>query len=123
MNQNKYNSNYNTGAFRHRISIWKRSIIVDELMQEIEMYEEVTKRWAMIKTLKGSEVVNGDTSSVNTVRFVIHYSKFLRDIFAEQKTSFEIHYKGVIYDVKSLINDDEMNKTFTIVAEGRLQNG
>lgn len=116
----KYNPNNNTGTRRHRIAIWRRSITVDELLQEIEVYEEATKRWAMVKTIKGSEIVSGDTSSKNTVRFVIPYSNYLRDLFSEQKTSFEIHYKNVIYDVDSVINDDELNQTYTIVAEGRM---
>lgn len=116
----KYNPNNNTGSYRHRITIHKRTITVDELLQEIEVFEEVTKLWAMIKTLKGQEVMNGDTSTVNTSRFVVRYSKFLHELFASEKTSLEIHYRNVIYDIKEVINDDELNKTYTIVAEGRL---
>lgn len=106
--------------FKHRISLFKRTITTDELFQEIETFEEVTKLWAMIKTLKGQEAQTADTSTVNTSRFVVRYSKYLRDLFADEKTSLEIHYRGVVYDIKSVINDDELNKTYTIVAEGRL---
>lgn len=116
----KYNPNNNTGSYRHRIAIHKRTITVDELQQEHESFEEVTKLWAMIKTLKGEEVMNGDTSTVNTSRFVVRYSKFLYDLFDAEQTSLEIHYRGVIYDIKEAINDNEMNITYTIVAEGRL---
>ena len=116
----KYNPNNNTGSYRHRISVYKRTITVDELLQEIETFEEVTKLWAMIKTLKGQEVMNGDTSTVNTSRFVVRYSNTLHDLFAEEKTSLEINYRGVVYNIKEVINDDEQNKTYTIVAEGRL---
>lgn len=120
MKPNKYNANFNSGSFRHRISIFKRTIEKDELFQEIEKFEEVCKLWSMIKTIKGQETVNADTSTINTSRFIVRYSKFLEDLFKEEKTSFEIHYKGITYDVKSVINDDEMNETFTIIAEGRL---
>lgn len=122
MNQNKYNANFNSGTFRHRISIYKRTVKEDELGQEIEGQTEfICKCWSMIKTLKGQEIVNGDTSMRNTSRFVVRYSKFLDELFkSDDVTLLEIHYRNVIYDIKSVINDDEMNKTFTIVAEGRL---
>ena len=74
----------------------------------------------MIKTLKGEEAQNADASTVNTSRFVVRYSKFLHDLFKNEKTSLEIHYRGVIYDIKSAINDDEANVTYTIVGEGRM---
>ncbi|KGR74895.1 phage head closure protein [Ureibacillus sinduriensis] len=110
----------NPAQFNRRISLFKRTITVDELLQEIETFEEVKKLWAMIKTLKGEEVQKADSSTINTSRFVVRYSKFLHDLFEDEKTSLEIHYRGVIYDIKSVINDDEANITYTIVAEGRM---
>lgn len=110
----------NPAQFDRRISLFKRTITVDDLLQEIVTFEEVAKPWAMIKTLKGEEAQNADAATVNTSRFVVRYSKALHDLFEEEKTSLEIHYRGVIYDIKSAINDDEANVTYTIVAEGRM---
>lgn len=125
MNQNKYNPNFNSGTFRHKISIFKRTIIKDSYKREVEGPPElICKCWSMIKTLKGQEVVNGDTSFKNTSRFIVRYSKFFDQLFKiNEATLLEIHYRGIVYDIKSVINDDEMNKTFTIIGEGRLSNG
>lgn len=94
---------------------------MDELLQEIESYSDYGNYWAMIKTVKGSEYISAAQEQFEkTVRFVIRYSKSL-DVFIDtEKTSFEIVYKGITYDVKDAVNDDEMNNTVTIVAEGRV---
>lgn len=121
MKPNKYNANTHTGRFNKRIALWGPVVTQDEIGNEIETFGEMRKVWAMIKTLKGSEYqAAAQSKAVNTTRFVVRYSVPLRDLFDAQRTKIEIRYKGVVYDIKSVINDDEMNETFTIVAEGRL---
>lgn len=94
---------------------------MDELLQEIESYTDYGNYWSMIKTVKGSEYISvAQEQFEKTVRFVIRYSKSLDALITTEKTSFEIVYKGVTYDVKEAVNDDEMNNTVTIVAEGRV---
>jgi SPP1 family predicted phage head-tail adaptor len=117
----KYNPNDNSGTYRHKILIRKRTLIVDELLQEIESYSDYGKYWSMIKTIKGSEYISAAQEQFEkTVRFVVRYSKSLDAFIDTEKTSFEIVYKGVTYDVKDAVNDDEMNNTVTIVAESRV---
>jgi len=117
----KYNPNDNSGTYRHKILIRQRTLIVDDLLQEIETYTDYGNYWAMIKTVKGSEYINAAQEQFEkTVRFIIRYSKSLDALIATEKTSFEIVYKGVTYDVKDAVNDDEMNNTVTIIAEGRV---
>lgn len=121
MQPNKYNQSSHTGRFNKRIAFWGPTVTQDEIGNEIETFGEICKAWSMIKTLKGTESqAAAQSNTVNTTRFVVHYSKFLSDLFDEKKTKLELHYKGTIYDIKSIINDDEQNKTFTIIAEGRL---
>lgn len=94
---------------------------MDELLQEIESYSDYGKYWSMIKTIKGSEYISAAQEQFEkNVRFVIRYSKSLDVLIDTEKTSFEIVYKGVTYDVKDAVNDDEMNNTVTLVAEGRV---
>lgn len=107
--------------FNKRILVRQRTIVVDELLQEIEGFEDYGKYWSMIKTVKGSEYIDAAQEQFEkTIRFIVRYSKSLNAFIAAEKTSFEINYKGVVYDVKSAVNDDEMNKTVTIIAEGRV---
>lgn len=121
MKPNKYNYNNQSGMYRHKILIRKRIITTDDLMQEIDDYEDYGSYWAMVKTLKGNELMAASQEQFKkTTRFVIKYSKSLDEFITAEKTSFEIKHKGVTYDVKDAINDDELNETVTILAEGRV---
>ncbi|KGR89042.1 phage head closure protein [Lysinibacillus odysseyi] len=120
MKQFKYNENNHSGLYRHRILIRKRTTTVDELLQEIEVFEDYGYYWAMTKTLKGSEfIAAAKEQTENTVRFVVRYAKSLDEFIAAEKTTFEVVHNGITYDVQSAMNDDFINQTVTIVAEGR----
>ncbi|MFJ7888403.1 phage head closure protein [Lysinibacillus xylanilyticus] len=120
MKQFKYNENNHSGLYRHRISIRKSILTKDELLQEIETFEDYGRYWAMIKTLKGSEIIGaGREQTKFEKRFVVKYTKSLDEFINTEQTSFVIVQKGIVYDVKSAINDDDMNVTVTIVVEGR----
>lgn len=96
-------------------------LTVDDLLQEIEDFENYGQYWSMIKTVKGSEYIAAAQEKFEkTVRFVVRYSKSLEDFINAEKTSFEIIHKGIKYDVKDAYNDDEMNVKVTIIAEGRV---
>ena len=121
MRDNKYNSKSHSGRFNKRISVMGPVISKDEIGNETETFGELCRIWSMVKTTKGAEFfAAAQTNTEHITRFVVRYSKMLDDLFAENKTRIEIQYKNVSYDVKSIINDDELNTTFTIVAEGRL---
>lgn len=118
----KYNPSNHSGRFNKRITLWGPVVVQDEIGNEVESFEEIVTLWSMVKTTKGSEYfAAAQTNSVNTVRFVVRYSKSLEEIFNRETSKFEIEYKGIRYDVQGApINDDELNKTYTIIAEGRL---
>lgn len=68
-----------------------------------------TKAWADIKTMKGSEYNFASLSgNVGKSRFIIRYIKGI-------KPNMKIKYKGVTYDIESITNDDEQNRTITII--------
>lgn len=116
----KYNPNFNSGQFRHRITFQKLQSIVDELGQvRGQEWRDFISAWAMIKTVKGREYFQAAISqSEKTSRFVIRYQE---DI----DTNMRIKYDGRIFDISEPpINDDEMDKTITIIAvEKGVSNG
>ncbi|MDN8590932.1 phage head closure protein [Paenibacillus sp. 11B] len=121
MRDNKYNANSHSGRFNKRITVMGPVIIKDDIGNESEAFSELRTLWSMVKTTKGSEfMAAAQNNTEHVTRFVVHYSKALDELFAEKKTRIEIRFKNVTYDVKSIINDDELNITFTIIAEGRL---
>lgn len=120
MKQFKYNENNHSGLYRHRILIRKRTLTTDELLQEIETFEDYGSYWAMIKTLKGSEIIGAGREQTKVEkRYVVKYSKSLDEFINDEHTTFEVVQKGVVYDVKSALNDDDMNNTVTIIVKGR----
>lgn len=108
----KYNPNFNSGQFRHRITFQQSIESEDELGQKSREWEDVTSAWAMIKTLKGREYFQAAaTQSETTSRFIIHYREGING-------SMRIKYDDRIFDIiEPPINDDEMNKTLTIIAK------
>src|SRR5690625_4390831 len=115
MNQNKYNPNYHRGLFRHRIQIIEMVDTEDEIGNQIEEEREVTKAWAMIKTLKGSEYLRaGAVRGEKIYRFIIHYTSGITN-------KMIIKYKGRTFDIiEPPINDDEMDRTLTIITKERV---
>ena len=69
-----------------------------------------SKAWADIKTMQGSEVQSlGISGHELTSRFIIRYMKGI-------KPTMLIKYKGIYYDIKSMTNDNEENRTITMIA-------
>jgi SPP1 family predicted phage head-tail adaptor len=122
MQQFKYNPKHNSGQFRHRITILKETSVKDELGQDVKdelgqiekEWVEIKKAWSTIKTTKGSEyVAAGAERSSIVVRFILYYTTGIN-------ADMRISYEGRIFDIiEPPINDDEMNKTLTIIAKER----
>ena len=75
-----------------------------------------TKAWADIKTMKGSEYDSATIAgNVGKSRFIIRYMKGI-------KPTMKIKYKGLTYGIESITNDDENNRTITIIANTLLPN-
>jgi SPP1 family predicted phage head-tail adaptor len=114
----KYNPNFNSGSFRHRITVQNFVSEKDELGQESDgEWVDFKQVWSNIKTMQGREYfAAAATQNENNVRFIIRYTP-------DVEPSMRIQYKGHIYEIVSVINDDEANKTLTIITKEGGQNG
>lgn len=119
----KYNPNFNSGSFRHRITFLQEMTVKDELGQDVKdelgqketTWDEYKKAWSMIKTVKGSEYAAAASTQATIIsRFVIPYTSGITN-------DMRIEYKGRIFDIiEPPINDDELNKTLTILVKERV---
>lgn len=108
----------NSGLFRHRITFQKYDPDATNEngfpLPEEQRYADVKSVWAMIKTLsdRGSSYEfyeAATTHAKNTNSFVIRYTDGINN-------DMRIKYKSRYFEILSGINDNEMNKTLTIVA-------
>ncbi|WP_031405272.1 phage head closure protein [Geobacillus vulcani] len=101
----------NPGLFRHRITFQSFSETTNENGFPVQDWTDVKTVWAMIKTLQGREYYQAATTqNENTIRFVIRYATGINP-------DMRIKYKGRMFEILSVINDDERNVTMTIVAK------
>ncbi|KMJ56449.1 hypothetical protein AB685_21845 [Bacillus sp. LL01] len=74
----------------------------------------ITEAWADIRTMQGREFNSATIAgNVGVSRFIIRYMPGL-------SARMRVQYKGVTYSIKSLTNDDEQNRTITIIGEAIL---
>lgn len=107
----KYNPNNHSGKFNHRIVFQAFGEGTDADGFPVEEWQDVKSTWSMIKTLKGSEFfAASSTQNENSMRFVIHYTEGLHP-------DMRIFYKDRTFEIESIINDDEANKTLTIIVK------
>ena len=96
---------------KHLISIGKKTEYVDEDGYKVIGWIEHTKAWAAIKTMKGYEYFAAAQSNVvGVVRFIIRYTPGIQ-------SNHEVKYNDKRYKIESIANDDEENKTITIIAK------
>lgn len=101
----------NTGDMRNQIIIEEFDPdAVNENGYPVPEWKTVKKPWAKIKTVKGYETISG-AAEVNTKvkRFIIRPTDGLHE---KQR----IIHKGIIYDIQAILEDDEEEVTYTIVA-------
>jgi SPP1 family predicted phage head-tail adaptor len=102
----------NAGQFRHRIDIQRPITIKDEIGQEKTSWEDVKKVWARIITMQGREYFEAaSTQNERITRFIVRYTTGIDE-------SMRIVHKEKVYEIESVINDNELNKTLTIIGRG-----
>jgi|SRR5690625_838000 len=73
-----------------------------------------SKAWADIRTMKGREFnIAKLAGNEGKSRFIIRYMQGI-------KAHMKIKYKGLIYDIESITNDNEENRTITIIGNAIL---
>jgi SPP1 family predicted phage head-tail adaptor len=101
---------------KRKIIIQKLISVEDELGQEVEAeWQDFKVLWATIKTMQGREYFAAATAQAeNTYRFIIRYTTGITN-------DMRIIYKGRVFSiVEPPINDDELNKTLTILAKEKV---
>lgn len=106
----------NPGIFKHRIVIQKSVIVTDDIGQQTDQWQDFITIKAMIKTISGKEYFSTAYEQADrTYRFVIRY----RDGITPKMI---IRYDERVFNIESVINDDELDKTLTIIAKELINN-
>ena len=101
----------NAGDFDKVIEFQIESEIQDESGYPVMKWVTFKKAGAMIKTMQGREYIQAATTkNEGTSRFVIRYTKGLHE-------DMRVLFRERIFDILSIINDGEENKTLTIVVK------
>jgi SPP1 family predicted phage head-tail adaptor len=104
----------NPGQFRHKITLMKPVTTQDEIGNTIEEWQPVRACWAAIKTVSGREYfAAASVQAERTYRFIIRYTPGINE-------TMKIDYQGRLFDIQSVLNDDEGRKTLTIIATERV---
>jgi SPP1 family predicted phage head-tail adaptor len=101
----------NPGLFKHRITIQNSIEIENENGDYVKEWSDYKNVWAMIKTVQGREyLAAAATQNENTSRFITRYTSGIHP-------DMRILFNGRIFEIKSVINDDELNITLTIMGK------
>lgn len=104
----------NPAHFKHQITIFEEVEIEDDDGFKTKLPVDVCKIWSAIKTVSGREYYSAAAiQHENTYRFIIRYREGI-------DPRMMINYKGRIFDIESILNDDERHKTLTIIAKERV---
>ncbi|MGS7463796.1 phage head closure protein [Bacillus paranthracis] len=99
---------------KDRITFQQLKEYIDpETDRPVKDWVDIKSVWCAIKTIKGREYISAASTRENvekTYRFITRYTK---DIDDSVKT--RIKYKKRIFDMESILNDDEANRTMTII--------
>ena len=102
----------NAGNFNKKIELQKVTEGgIDEFGYPTEPTIVTLKLWAMVKPIKYNEYFESKaTQSENITRFVIRYREGV-------DSTMSILYKGETYEIEEIINDNEENKTLTLMGK------
>lgn len=113
MKPNKYDANNNSGKYRNKLLLEHFVESVNENGYPVEEWKPFKSLWAKIKTIKGSEtVLSASEVNTDTYRFIVPYTSGINP-------KMRVVFKGRLFDIQSILNDDEEMNTITIVAVAR----
>ena len=105
----------NPGLFRHKITLMKLVTTQDEIGNMIEEWQPIRTCWTAIKTVKGQEYFSAaSVRAEKTYRFIIRYTPNINE-------TMKIDYNNRLFDIQSVLNDDEEKRTLTIIATERVK--
>lgn len=106
----KYNPNFNSGQFRHRIAIQHMTETENAMGDIVSGWVDFKTVWSMVKTVRGNEFIQAQAvQGERTVRFIVRYTDGITN-------DMRILYDNRIFEITAPpINDDELNRTLTII--------
>lgn len=102
----------NPGKLNKRITFQRKtSAKDDDGFENTQQYEDVISVWAGAKTISGREYYQAAAvQNEKQVRWIIRYREGLTE-------DMRIRFKSRIFEIKAILDDDELKKTLTIVCE------
>lgn len=101
----------NAGDFDKVIEFQIKGEVQDEQGYPVPGWVTFKKVGAMVRTWQGREYIQAaTTNNENTSRFVIRYTIGLHE-------DMRVLFRGRIFDILSIVNDNEENKTLTVVVK------
>lgn len=108
----------NPGLFRHRITFQQYDENATNEkgfpLEEDQRWRDIKTVWAMIKTdsnVRYREFYEAAADhSEKIIRFIVRYTK-------EINKKMRILHKGRTFNIIAVVNDDELDKTLTVIAK------
>lgn len=104
-----YQHNNNAARLNKRVAFYNPPGMTGEDGWPSTEWAFYKKLWAEIKTQKGYKVFNSDATQWKGKRVVgIRYRNDIRE-------EMRVEIAGKLYEIESLVNDDELNQWLTII--------
>lgn len=105
----------NAGAYKHIITIEHQKIQVDEIGNDIPIWETYKTDYAYVNGLSGKEYWEASqTQSENTVDFTLRWKPYLDEI---NTVDYRIVFGGKVFNIKTVDNIRYANKNVKLRAE------
>ena len=105
------------GLLRKRLTLQQRSKSQDSYGQPLLTWSDVATVWGEIVPLSGSESVSADSLQASTShQITIRYRSGVN-------TALRIKYGVRLFDIQNVLNQDERNKTLTLLCIEGLSDG
>ena len=112
----------NAGTLRKRITLQQQSISVDTYGQQITTWTDVATVWASIEPSVGRELMAAQAVSLDQpTTIMIRW----QPAFASPKAvaAMRAVYNDRLFNIHSVENEEERNRTLTLLASGGLNDG
>ncbi|ERN54103.1 head-tail adaptor protein [Alkalihalophilus marmarensis DSM 21297] len=111
----------NSGNYNKRVQILKFDADARDSsgfpLPEDQRFIEWRKAWANVETVSGRDYYQAASiQAENEVHFKVRYNQFTKQINKQMR--LKLHSK--MYEIKTILHDNESKKTITIVARERV---
>lgn len=101
------------GRLRHRLRFERATETQNQFGEPVQSWVEIKTVWGAVEPLRGAERQRANqTAASEDVRIVARYSPALSDLNPEDRCVA----LGKTYDIKAVLNIDERNREFNVMA-------